>query len=128
MAIILFNEPKLFPQLVQALKFGDKVQPIPISEAEVPVGEKLQMVGWMISNHQGNKTSNLKEVAVETISSEDCQSFYDKTLSNAEFCTLPVPENNLCEVSDYIKEISRENIAPNINSDKLNLAALKLHT
>ncbi|XP_020288289.1 chymotrypsin-2-like [Pseudomyrmex gracilis] len=84
-------------KLVQALKFGDKVQPIPISEAEVPVGEKLQMVGWMISNHQGNKTSNLKEVAVETISSEDCQSFYDKTLSNAEFCTLPVPENNLCE-------------------------------
>lgn len=77
------------------------MQPIPLSETEVPLGAKLQMFGWMMTDREGKKTASLKRVTLKTIDSSECQSFYKKTLTDSEFCTQPESESDLCKVSDY---------------------------
>ncbi|KAL6266477.1 hypothetical protein P5V15_003326 [Pogonomyrmex californicus] len=84
-------------KLSKPLQFSEKVQPISLSETEVPVGAKLQMVSWMITDHQGKKTANLKEVTLTTINSEECQSFQEKKLSDSEFCTRGESESDYCK-------------------------------
>lgn len=85
-------------QLLKPLQFNEKIQPISLSETEVPLGAKLQMVGWMITDHEGKKTANLKEVTLTTIDPQECQSFYEKELSKSEFCTRPESGSNYCKV------------------------------
>jgi len=83
-------------KLARPLQFNEKVQPIALSETEVPLGAKLQMVGWMIADHE-KITANLKQVTLTTIDSEKCQSFHEKDLSESEFCTLAESESNYCK-------------------------------
>lgn len=56
------------------------------------------MVGWMIADHQGKKTANLKQVTLTTIDSQKCQSFHEKELSKFEFCTQAESGSNYCKV------------------------------
>ncbi|XP_025075777.1 chymotrypsin-2-like [Pogonomyrmex barbatus] len=84
-------------KLSKPLQFSEKVQPISLSETEVPVGAKLQMVSWMITDRQGKETTNLKEVTLTTINSEECQSFHEKELSDSEFCTRGESESDYCK-------------------------------
>jgi len=84
-------------QLSTPLQFNEKVQPIALSDTEVPLDAKLQMVGWMVTDRQGKKTANLKQITLTTIDSQKCQPFHEKQLSKSEFCTV-VTENNYCKV------------------------------
>ncbi|XP_012220528.1 chymotrypsin-2 [Linepithema humile] len=84
-------------RLFRPLHFGEKVQPIPLSETEVPLDAKLQMVGWMMADREGKKTANLKSVTLKTIDSKKCQSFHKKTLTDSEFCTQPESESDFCK-------------------------------
>ncbi|XP_018303726.1 odorant receptor 43a-like [Mycetomoellerius zeteki] len=82
-----FDEPLKFLTLylIQPLQFNEKIQPIALSETEVPLGAKLQMIGWMIVDREGKKTANLKKVTLTTLDFEECHSFHDKKLSKSEF-------------------------------------------
>ncbi|XP_071561889.1 chymotrypsin-2-like [Temnothorax nylanderi] len=84
-------------KLIQPLQFNEKIQPVALSETEVPLGVKLQMVSWMIADRQGKKTANLKQVTLTTIDHQECQSFYKKELSKSEFCTRAESESNYCK-------------------------------
>ncbi|KAM0732885.1 Chymotrypsin-2 [Formica fusca] len=84
-------------KLIEPLQFGENVQPIQLSETEVPLDAKLQMVGWMVSDRQGNKTAHLKKVTLNTIKSQECQPFHKKNLSESEFCTRPELEGKFCK-------------------------------
>lgn len=95
-------------QLIRPLQFNEKVQPIALSETEVPLGAKLQMVGWMISDHE-KTTANLKQVTLTTIDHEECQSFHEKDLSESEFCTRTESEN-YCKVRRYYKKYNIKKI------------------
>lgn len=101
-------------QLIEPLQFGENVQPIQLSETEVPLDAKLQMVGWMVSDRQGNKTAHLKKVTLNTIKSQECQPFHKKNLSESEFCTRPELEGKFCKVSDcnakYVVKHEIENL------------------
>jgi len=90
-------------QLIQPLQFNEKTQPIELSETEIPLDAKLQMVGWMITDHEGKKTANLKKVTLTTIDPQECQSFHEKKLSKSEFCTRVESGSNYCKVRKYKK-------------------------
>jgi len=83
------------------LQFGDKVQPIEISDVEKPVlGAKVQIVGWMMTaGKDGKKTVCLGDATLEIVDRQICQTFYEKNLTESEFCTQPTSEG-LCKVSD----------------------------
>ncbi|CAL1687666.1 unnamed protein product [Lasius platythorax] len=84
-------------KLLHPLHFGENVQPIQLSETEVPLGAKLEMVGWMVADRQGKKTAHLKKVTLDTINSQECQSFHKKNISESEFCSRAEPEGELCK-------------------------------
>ncbi|XP_025264870.1 chymotrypsin-2 [Camponotus floridanus] len=84
-------------KLNQPIQFGDTVQPIKLSDTEVPPDAKLEMVGWMMADHQGKKTAHLKKVTLNTINSQKCQPFHKKKLDVSEFCTVPEPEGIFCK-------------------------------
>lgn len=63
------------------------------------------MIGWMIADHQGKKTANLKQVTLTTIDSQKCQSFHEKKLSKSEFCTQVEFGSNYCKVEHIMKNI-----------------------
>lgn len=73
-------------------------QPIKLSSTKVPPGAKLQMVGWMIENSEGKKTSNLKKVTLKAIDHQECQPFHEKNLTDNEFCTLSKSSGDFCKV------------------------------
>jgi hypothetical protein len=89
-------------QLIHALNFNEKTQPIALSDTEVPLGAKLQMVSWMVADHDGKKTANLKKVTLTTVDSKECQSFHEKEISKSEFCTQAESGSNYCKVRKYI--------------------------
>lgn len=92
-------------QLTQALKFNEKVQSIALAKTKVPVGAKLQMVGWMEADSQKELSANLKQVTLTTIDSQECQSFHEKKLSESEFCTVAESESNYCKVRKYYENV-----------------------
>jgi len=89
-------------QLLIPLKFGDKVQPIEISDVEEPTpGTKVQIAGWMMTaGKDGEKTVCLSDATLEIVDRQTCQTFHKKNLTESEFCTQPTSEG-LCKVSDY---------------------------
>lgn len=100
-------------QLPIPINIGDS-QSIELSSTEVPIGAKLQMVGWMIKNNKGNTTSNLKEVTLRVIDRQECQLFHQKNLTYYEFCTLPESPGNFCKVSHTylmnLTELNKKNL------------------
>ncbi|XP_011704619.1 PREDICTED: complement factor D-like [Wasmannia auropunctata] len=93
-------------KLIRPLQFDKNTQPIVLSETEVPLGAKVQMVGWMIADHEGRKTANLKELTLTTVNLQECQSFHEKELSKSEFCTQVESESNYCKVRKYYKNVT----------------------
>lgn len=90
-------------QLLTPLQFNEKTQPIVLSDTEVPLGAKLQMVSWMVTDRQEKRTANLKQVTLTTIDSQKCQPFHEKQLSKSEFCTVAT-ESNYCKVRRYYEK------------------------
>ncbi|EZA58114.1 hypothetical protein DMN91_007257 [Ooceraea biroi] len=85
-------------KVLTRLQFGEKVKPIEVSEVEeLPVGTKLQMVGWMMVNREGKKTACLKEATLEIADRQKCQTYQKKTLTESEFCTQTVAEGDFCK-------------------------------
>jgi len=88
-------------QLATPLQFGDKVQPIEISNVEeLAPGAKVQVVGWMMTGQDEKKTACLGDSMLEIVDRQTCQSFHKKTLTESEFCTQLPGTGGLCQVSD----------------------------
>jgi len=85
------------------LQFGDKVQPIEISDVEEPMpGAKVQVVGWMMTTgEKEEKTACLGDSTLEIVDRQTCQTFYEKTLTESEFCTQLTNAGGFCQVRDY---------------------------
>lgn len=105
-------------QTSRPIFFKDKeVEPIKLSSTEVSSGVDLQMVGWMIEDSEGKKSLKLKEVTLTTIDHQECQTFYEKKLTDYEFCTLPKSIGNFFKVShnnnvmcNYVKYVDKSKI------------------
>lgn len=95
--------------LLQLTMPEKSIRPIGLPSRQVPLGAKLQMIGWMTNKKEVN--SNLSEVTLKTIDRQKCQKMHDKKLTYYEFCTLPElsddsPKVSYTRLKDLIKKKS----------------------
>jgi len=64
-------------------------------------GIKVQVVGWMMTTGESKKkTICLGDGTLEIVDRQTCQTFYEKTLTESEFCTQLTSAGGLCQVRD----------------------------